>query len=779
MKTVVLSVHGLVDFLLRKGSIDTRIYNNASMAEGTRIHLRYQQIQNGNYLSEQELSCHFVVDDYEFVLSGRADGIIVGGKKPIIDEIKSTVADLEEFYNEQKEWHLGQAKVYAYMYALEHDLEEIGVRLTYISQTDNDDKLILNFSYYLSELKEFLESLLKEYIAFYRSIDDHNKLRITSSSQLEFPFETYREGQRELAKYVYGTILNDDTLFIEAPTGIGKTMSTLFPAVKSFSTCGSEKIFYLSAKKIAKDVAFEACKIMMNRGLKVRTIKLSSKEKMCQTGVGHCNPDECPFALGYYDNIRKVLSEIISSEDIIDEDVINKYANRYEMCAFELQLDVSLFADVIICDYNYLFDPLVYLKRYFDEAKTSYVALIDETHNLVDRSRDMYSISLSMFDLLELQKSYKKFKHIRFKRALTRLIVYLKNYLSTEDNFYMNEDNFDDEFYLLLNNFFKQCQDILKNYQQFINDEFNKVFKDLNRFLKISEFISHEFRTYFEKTHDENVIAHIQCVDSSKLVKKTISKLKSAIFFSATLTPIEYYVKCLGGNDDTPIMKLDSPFPKENLLTLIRSNISTRYRDREFSYVEIAKTIESVIKNKIGNYLVFFSSYQYLENVFNAMEKSDDFNYIKQTRDMDDKERVRFLSHFNNEPSKTTIGFAVLGGVFSEGIDLVADKLIGAIVVGVGLPQISYERDLIKDYFNDQEMNGYDYSYVNPGITKIIQAAGRVIRSESDVGVVCFIDDRYRQAKYQDIFKKEFKNSYFVTSTKEIDQLLEEFWKNK
>ena len=776
MKDIVLSVHGLVDFLLRSGNIDNRIFNNASMAEGTRIHLRYQQIQNNNYISEEELSCEVIVDDFRFLLSGRADGIIIGKKFPIIDEIKSTVIELEKFYEENKNWHLGQAKVYAYMYAKENSLDTMGVRLTYISQKDDEDKLLMNFTYSFLELEEYVTNLCVDYLSFYRMIDLHKNQVKISSDALEFPYGEYRLGQRELAKYVYGTILNDDTLFIEAPTGIGKTISTLFPAIKSIAKCGTEKIFYLSAKAMAKEVAFDASKLMISKGLDAKVIKLNSKEKMCFTGEHRCNPDECPFTIGYYDKLRTILTEIVQNESIINDEIIYKYANRYQVCPFELQLDVSLFCDVVICDYNYVFDPIVYLKRYFEISKTNYVALIDETHNLVDRSREMYSTTLELDEFVAVQKKLRKFKHPKFKRALKKIIVYLNDIKECDDEYMIQEGDFDPYFYELLMNYFRQCQDLLKNYPDVNYDIFIDNFRNVNRFLKISEFIGKGFTTYYQKSED-NLFAIIKCVDSSSLVKDTLRKLKASIFFSATLTPIEYYVNCLGGNEDTPVMKLESPFPKENCLTLVRTDLSTRYKDRINTYQKIADTIDLVINKKVGNYLVFFSSYQYLEEVYSRMNFKNDIRYIKQTRDMEDKDKDKFLSFFELDPSKTTVGFAVLGGIFSEGIDFYSDKLIGAIVVGVGIPQISFERDLIKEHFDSEEINGYEYAYVNPGITKIIQAAGRVIRSENDKGIIVFIDDRFTQYKYRNILKKQYKNNEFVNNERQIDYLLEQFWK--
>lgn len=773
MKEIVLSVHGLVDFLLRRGSIDNRIYNNASMAEGSRIHLRYQKIQGGTYLSEEPLQVSYQIEDFLFIISGRADGIILE-RIPIIDEIKSTVADLEEFFESQKDWHLGQAKVYAYMYAKEHKIDEIKVRLTYISQKD-DERLIKNFFYTFAELESFFVSLLEEYLSFYKIISAHDDLKIETSESLTFPFENYRKGQRELSKYVFGTIKNEDTLFIEAPTGIGKTMSTLFPAVKTFGQYGTEKIFYLSAKAIAKDVAYEAMNKLINNGLKARTIKLTSKEKMCQAGHKKCNPVDCPFAIGYYDKVKSVLLEIVKNEEIIDEKIITRYANNNDMCSFELQLDTSLFCDVVICDYNYFFDPLVYLKRYFENDKVPFVALIDETHNLVDRSRDMYSCDFEYNKIRMLQKQFKAFRHPKIKRSMKKICSYFENLDFEQKEYLVCENNFSDEFYGYVDVLFKQMQDVLKNYPDYSSDLFLDAFRMTNKFLKISEFVGQGFKTYFVINND-NIYARIKCLDSSSLIKKTLTKLKSAIFFSATLTPLDYYVKCLGGNEDTPFMKLESPFDKDHCLTIVRSDISTRYKDREYSYEEIAYSIKEAIQVKKGNYLVFFSSYSYLKNVAHYLESDENVLYIEQTRDMSEEEKSKFLGRFDVENNQSLVGLAVLGGAFSEGIDLVGEKLIGAIIVGVGLPQISFERDLIKEYFDQNDMNGYDYSYVNPGINKILQAAGRVIRSEEDRGIIMFIDDRYKQKKYKDVIQREFKNIKYVSSRKEIKEFVNDFW---
>ena len=775
-KEINLSVHGLVDFLLRKGDIDNRIYNQSSMQEGSRIHLRYQQIQDGSYLSEQELSIELEVRDFKFTLHGRADGIIKTPSMPIIDEIKSTVDELEHFHEVQEEWHLGQAKTYAFIYGKMNNINRLGVRLTYISQKDFDDKLVLNYNYSLEELEKYVRLLCEKYLDFYQNIYQHNQLKIESAKKLAFPYPYFRQGQKELAKYVYGTIKKGETLFVEAPTGIGKTMSTLFPAVKSFASLDTEKIFYLSAKTVAKNVAYEASKKLISNGLIARSIKLQSKEKMCRMDARKCNPDDCPFARGYYDKIKSALEDVLENNALIDEEIVNAKANELEICPFEFQLDISLYCDIIICDYNYFFDPFVYLKRFFDASYMPYVALVDESHNLVDRSKEMYTCVLDLSAFEQMHRDFKRFKVPKLKRYLKKIMTNLQSHLGEEEYVLVNNE-FDLELHSALENFFKQGQDLLKNMPELAVDSFLECFRQVNRFIKMSDFINENFCCYYEiDKENRNVKAVIRCVDSSEFIKNSVSILQAAVFFSATLSPLEYYKASLGASSSTPSIILDSPFDKNNLLKIVRGDISTRYKDREYSYEEIARTIENAVSKKKGNYLVFFSSYSYLENVYKFLNENKEINYIKQVPEMLDKERDAFLANFNEENEKTTVGLAVLGGAFSEGIDLTGDKLIGAIIVGVGLPQISFERDIIRSHYDNKELNGYDFAYVYPGMNKVLQAAGRVIRTEEDKGFVIFIDDRFRTYKYQALMRQEYDDLHYCSSNTQIGELIEDFW---
>ncbi len=765
-----LSTHALVDFVLRKGDIDTRVFNNSSMAEGTRIHLRYQQKQNGDYLSEVPLKGSIEVDDYIIDLEGRADGIIINQRITIIDEIKSTVAPLDEFYESQGEWHLGQAICYAFLYATENNEDEMEIRLTYISQIDTDSKMFKKFIFNIEQLKEKVVSYIKEYLIFYKKHENHIKLRNESAEKLAFPYDDFRSGQRELSKYVYSVCKDGGTLFFEAPTGTGKTISTLYPAIKTFPLNQNEKIFYLSAKNQTKSVAFNAIDRMINNGLEVRCILISSKETMCQNATRNCNPDECIYAKDYYTKLREALNYLIDNKVIHDQKSIILYAKEHEMCPFELQLDYSLLCDIIICDYNYLFDPIVYLKRYFDTRHGPYFALIDEAHNLAERSLDMFSCELIEADFLLLQKHFKRIKKPKFKKCIKMILQYFINIEKDED--YYVFDELDDELIFYLDEYFKASQSILKNDENLVDDLFITCFREVNRFLKISEYYNSSFKVYYQK---DNSTIYLRCLDSSNFIKKTVENIRGAVFFSATLTPMEYYIKRLGGNESTPNLKLPSPFEHSHLLLLVRGDISTKYKDRSFSYLQIKESIEAIINQKVGNYLVFFPSYQYMEDVLNIFENKD--NFVIQKKEMDIIEKEHFLKHFDLNPNHTTVGFAVLGGSFSEGIDLTSDRLIGAIIVGVGLPGICFERNLIRDYYNENGQDGFDYAYTNPGMNKVLQAAGRVIRTSSDHGVVLLIDNRFLTRKYQDLFKAEWSNYVSVFSTSSISKITNAFWK--
>ena len=774
---IELSVHQLVDFLLRSGDIDNRVFNRTSQTEGTRLHSIYQSKQGKNYISEYPLQQTFLINNIEITVQGRADGIIKKGEKEyIIDEIKTTVAELEEFRDNNLEWHLGQAKCYAYMFAHALNLENIGVRLTYIKQGKNSRKLIDDYFYHISELEKDIYGYLDRYLEFYNVIMRLNEQRNASIEQLKFPFDKYRSGQKELSKYVYGTSKNRGKLFIEAPTGIGKTMSTLFPSIKYLLEDDQSKIFYLTAKATGKENAHKAIKILKDKGLSLSDIVVTSKEKICFCKGKSCNPDECEFAKGYYNKIKDIIKESILRYDDFDYETITYIANKYGVCPFELELDLSLYCDAIICDYNYVFDPISYMKRYFDEDSTHYLVLIDEAHNLVERSKDMYSASVNNELVKKAKLGQRSIPNRKIKNALARLNKVFIDYLFNYENGQTKVEDFSDETYKEFNHFITTYQEISKQSSSDISKELTDLYIEINKFLKISELLSDRFLIYVDKNND-NISLKIYCLDASRFIASTAANLNSTVYFSATLSPINYYVDVLGGKKDSdPTMLLNSPFPKENMKLIIAPKISIRYKNRDKSYQEVADYLYNFVNAKTGNYFIYFPSYEYLEKIAGILDFSDSVDLFIQKKDMTEQEKNDFISHFESSNSRTTVGLAILGGAFGEGIDLVGDSLIGVAIVGVGLPKINFESNQIVEYYTENEINGFNYAYTYPGMNKVMQAVGRLIRTENDRGVALLIDERYMWNDYRSLFKKEWNNYEVVLSKEELTETLQNFF---
>ena len=775
-KVLELSVHELVDFLLRTGDIDNRIFNSSTMQEGTLIHALYQSRQGGNYISEYFLSEHFNVDGFDITLEGRADGIIDLGNTATIDEIKSTIAPLDEYYESQREWHLGQAKCYALMYAHEKGYHSVSIKLTYIHQIDKST-LVKTFDYLTSELEKEVEGLLKEYIDFFKVIFNKKVERNKSANDVTFPFDSFREGQKELAKYTYGIAQNGGILFVEAPTGIGKTISTLFPSVKAFSTGDNDKIFYLTAKNSGKDMAFNAAKLLLEKGLKASIIEILAKEKVCFCPGKACNPDECPFAKGYYTKIRNIVKDSILNRRVFSTEDIIEIAKHNAICPFELSLDLSLYNDIIVCDYNYFFDPIVYLKRFFDSDASNVLVLVDEAHNLVPRARSMYSASFDSLTYKKVRKSLIHFDHKKFKNAQKRMSKFFYNFADfpigdTKIGMIGKSD------VRAIENYLVACSDINKNHHSVVTDEFTDFYFEVNKFIKLLTFYDDTFALYVSKKNEKDCQINLFCIDPSEHIKRTVDQVKGKIFFSATLSPTEYYIDVIGRYKFNPMLLLPSPFKKENLKLLVAPKISVRYKNRQETAPQVAEYIKEFVSHKTGNYFIYVPSYEYL-NLIVPYLQSEDFELLVQERDMKEEEKELFLSCFVENPEKTMLGVAVLGGAFAEGIDLEGERISGVVVVGVGLPQICFERDLIKAYYDKTKQKGYEYAYISPGINKVMQALGRVIRSEKDRGIALLIDDRYLTEEYHDLFKNTYSHYEVVTSKEDIKEQVENFWANK
>lgn len=775
MDTVEVSVRHLVEFILRSGDIDDRYHGGSAdaMLEGGIIHRRIQGGMGSDYSAEVPLELIVPYETYSIHISGRADGIINNNGRYTIDEIKGVYMDVERM-EEPVPVHLAQAKCYAYIYALQFGLQEISVRMTYCS-IDTNNIRYFNTGYLFSELSDWFDKLIGEYRKWAEFSICWRAERDISIKALQFPYE-YRQGQKELAGHVYRTIYHKKRLFLEAPTGVGKTSAVLFPAIKSVAEGIGGTIFYLTAKTVAGTVAQDTYDLMRRGGLRFKTVNIVAKEKLCLLEKPECNPEKCPYAKGHFDRINAALFRLLQSSDSYTREDMRAYAEKEQVCPFEMALDLSLFSDGIICDYNYVFDPDAYLRRFFGEGvKGDYLFLVDEAHNLVDRAREMYSASLTKEEVLDAKKAVKE-----HDKRLAGYLTSLGRQIGALDDgqaFCMHDDvsavimaaeRAAGEFEEMLEDMHAPSEEVLDFYFR------------LRSFLNISERLDDKYRIYTEVTEDGNFMLKLFNVDPSKNLSACLEKGRSTVFFSATILPVTYYMDLLSGSRDDYAVYAGSTFDPGHLGVFIEPGVSSKYTRRSsIGYMKIAGSIDTIIKAHAGNYMVFCPSYQFMEEIYGRflqMHEDDSVECIAQGRGMSETEKEDFLAHFMNsgsgdadelrklvniditvEEEHTLVGFCVLGGVFSEGIDLKEESLIGAVITGTGLPMVCNEREILKDYFDRAGMDGFDYAYRIPGMNKVLQAAGRVIRTENDRGIVALLDERFMAPDYRGMFPREWQ----------------------
>lgn len=752
---IKISVRTLVEYVFRSGSIDNKFRTVSTMTEGTKAHKAIQSTYQETDKKEVSLKTEIEYETMNFVIEGRCDGVIFRHDEIIIDEIKSTSKDLSGIEEDTYLVHWAQAKVYAYIYAKDYELQDMIVQLTYIHIiTDEQKKFQKRFTF--QELEQFVKKLVKHYSPYASLMQKHRLLRDQSITELPFPFGKYREGQRKLAGAVYKTISEENNIFANAPTGIGKTISTLFPTVKAIGEGKIERMFYLTAKTITRQNAEEAFSQLKNKGLFLSAVTITAKEKVCFKEETICQKEYCEFANGYYDRINEAILDILSHETFINRAEIEEYARKHTLCPFEFSLDISSVADAIICDYNYIFDPKVSLKRFFDEHKRQSALLIDEAHNLVDRAREMFSAELAKSTFLTLKRESKGSNVYDSVTKLNKYFIELKKKYSEKGQLVLKDLQTDlvemlEEF--VRNAEIELLQPTKSNDQQLLVDTYYAA----TGFVRISKLFDERYVTYVEVVKNE-VHLKMFCLDPSYLLQQISKKFRTTVYFSATLLPLQYFMDMLGGTPEDYTLAISSPFAKEQAEVFIQP-ISTRYHDRDHTKKQMIEMLSKLVIQRRGNYLIFFPSYQYMKNVYEDFPTNNpEIRSIIQTNRMDEEERQQFLEEFKKESSETLIGFAVLGGVFSEGVDLKGNSLNGVIVVGVGLPQLCLERNIIKDYFQTTGKSGYDFAYTFPGINKVLQAGGRLIRSETDTGVIVLIDDRFLSRKYQELLPIEWRD---------------------
>lgn len=770
-----LSVRELVEFTLSSGSISSGFLGYDRAMEGSRIHRLLQKKADKNYVPEVFLSHTLLYKNFTFTISGRADGVITNENSITIDEIKSTSGDLPGDAKSSPEVHWAQAMCYGYFYSYQKDLETITIQLTYY-QRDSKEIRRFNKLFTFVELKQYFCNLLDIYVIWAQMQNDWIRLRNDSIHSLSFPFLNYRPGQRQMAVAIYKTIINNRRLFCEAPTGIGKTISSLFPGIKSMGEGVVEKIFYLTAKTITRQVAMDTLLLLKKHGLNIKTVVLTAKDKICFLEKRDCNPVTCPYAAGYYDRLKNGLYSLLTHYEFFSREVIEAGAMAWKLCPFELSLDLSLWCDIIVGDYNYLFDPVVSLQRYFAENENRFLFLIDEAHNLVDRSRQMFSGEILKSDFLLLKRALGNSSSglSKITKKINDFMITLRKSCAPENHRISVKPIKELNELLLVFSF--TCETWLKK-----NPESQSLVLDLyfniKTYLRISELYDEGYITLI-KTFSSEVMVKQLCLDPASGLDQGMKLGKSSILFSGTLSPLPYFVDVLGGAENTSAITLPSPFMEEKLGVFIAPKISTRYLDRENSIPKIVEMIFTFIQGKVGNYMIYFPSYQYMEDISHAfLLTHPNIPLCVQSRDMDEAAREEFLDSFKLQDQTTFLGFCVLGGIYSEGIDLVGDRLIGTVIVGVGLPRLNLETNILRDYYDTKQGAGYSFAYQYPGMNKVLQAVGRVIRSDSDWGVTLLIDTRFNEWQYRKLFPKHWQHYKIINNPKELSVSIETFWK--
>ncbi len=775
-----ISVRNLVEFILRDGDLDNTkgIMDKEAMLKGGRLHRKIQRQMGSNYQAEVPLKKETEYEDLIILTEGRADGILTDPDRVVIDEIKGIYGNVSKL-EAPVPVHKAQAMCYAWVYADKEKLERITVQMTYANlDTEEIRRFQETFSY--EELEAWYRELLDKYHKWVSYENLWKSKRNASMEGLEFPF-AYRKGQREMVSAVYHTISMGKQIFIQAPTGVGKTMSTIFPAVRALGEKKGDRIFYLTAKTITRTVAGEAFRILQEKGLKFQVITITAKEKLCILDKPACDPSSCPYAKGHYDRINEAVFELWTTSQLYGREQILAQAEKWRVCPFELCLDLAVWVDGVICDYNYVFDPNAHLRRFFGEGVSGdYIFLIDEAHNLVERGREMYSASLYRKELLEAKKLVKPF-HAKLARSLEktgRQLLELKKECGPE-NYKVLENPGAVTLSLLqamgeLENFLEEPGDSK------VSEQILDFYFRVRDFLNIAQLVDENYVVYVAEDEDGDFYMKLFCVNPAQNLDSFLKKGRSAVFFSATLLPMSYYKKLLSVQEDDYGIYVRSPFSAQKRCILLGTDVSSRYTRRNYEeYKKIASYIAHMAWQKKGNYMVFFPSYKLLEEVRNVYQEEFSVPWVRciaQSSSMTEREREEFLEEFR-QGEASLLGFCVMGGIFSEGIDLIGERLIGVVIVGTGLPLVSREREILKRYYDEKGEDGFAYAYRYPGMNKVLQAAGRVIRTREDVGAILLLDDRFARAEYKELFPAEWTDRK-CCSLGNVERHLKKFWES-
>ena len=745
------------------------------------------------YRAQEKLTNTFALDGIYYTVSTEADGVIEEGGELIADEIR-LVRDFD-FSMPPREIFVARMKCCAYFLACREDMVYVRARLTYVHAESGKIRQF-KYEYHTEDLRAWYVTLLRRISRAAKFQKERVENILPSAAGVAFPYGELREGQEIMIRETHRAIKQGRRLFLNAPTGTGKTVSALYPAVRALGAGLADRIFYLTAKASTRREAYRAAGKLFEAGAKLRTVVLTAKEFMCpmrKTPVGAlmsgCDFKKCELAKGYYERSENAVFELLSRQNGFTPQIILEVTKKHRICPYELSLDLSEYCDIIICDYNYVFDPAVYLRRYFaeDGERGRYIFLFDEAHNLPDRARDMYSATVRRSDferayakidpsLRELDEAFEgAIIALRTKKRLCRDSL-VRTADGEERGFYMSS-SLPRELVDELDGFRKKVDRWLKKNSDVYSDpSLDRLLESIRRFCTVSEYFDKRFLFYIEISGGD-MIFKIYCLDPSDIANTVQKRAVSSVMFSATLTPSEYFVDILGGGKSARYVSIPSPYDGERLLVMRAGYVSTKFEDRAKNVKKYVNIIAATASAKAGNYIAYFPSYQMLKEVSEEfIRRYPKVSVIIQSPNMSTGEREAFLENFKDDSGTLRIGFCVLGGSFAEGIDLPGSRLIGTVIFGVGLPGLSNENNIIRDYYDVQNGEGYDYSYTYPGMNNVLQAVGRVIRQAEDRGVAVLVDDRYLTEKYKVLYPDHWTNLDMAESAGELAEKIKNFW---
>jgi|LSQX01.1.fsa_nt_gb DNA excision repair protein ERCC-2 len=824
--SINIAVRDLAELSRREGGLASPFYGGVTGVEGIALHKEYARrapefFPGAEIYLEYSLAGTYSHPDlpYELKIQGRCDSIAFEDGSLTLIEVKSFRGSARFLPKDGDTVHWAQAKIYAYLlsqsdFFLEQKSvsETITVALHYLS-LDNGELVAHEKTYTRDELEEYFSSICKYYLTSQTALITHRKRRNILNCEASFPFPDLRLGQHDMMREVTAAIRDKQVLFVNAPTGSGKTIAVLYPALKAQAHGLNDSIYYLTPSRSQRTVAEEALSLLREHGFLIRAITIRAKRSMCAQPKLFCDKNKCPFATTYYARLHEALGEFSHKEDLLPDDIF-ALGQKYQLCPYELSIDLMKSCDLVVCDYNYIFDPRIRWQERLDDPKHKYTLLVDEAHNLAERSRSMFSAIIDSKQIEDLKAILPQATAeaddpslVSVLASLTELEELLNSYRNVlaEDVSETNREDFvkrHQELGLFFTqNFFathvipprlESCvarlnfklMQFFEFFRDFPQREAANIIRfELLFFQRIAEeYYDQAYITAVRRMPEGKMALSLLSLDASEHLTNTYYGKSSVVFFSATLEPYSYFVSLLNARhktDKPEVLKLNSPFDRKRRLVIAYDEYSVRYRDRALSLAGIAELILELVSARPGNFLLFCPSFAYLrqlQNYLKEAERSSLLDIIVQPQRMNDQQKTEYLRRFTTAPKeRSLLGLTVLGSLFTEGVDLKGEALTGVIVIGTGLPALTPEREILRQYHEAKSGLGYQYAYTWPGFNRVTQAAGRLIRTPEDYGVVLLVDDRYSGPEYQQLYPKEW-DVFYADDKESCLERAQTFW---